>query len=512
MRSFRLVQERLKYKYMMDFLDPKKRRAHEIKLIIGYILIGLAVVLATVLLLYMAYGFGLNKGQVVQNGLIFVSSTPSGSNVYVNGQQRGTTGERLFLQAGTYTMEIKRTGYRTWQRAVTVEGGMVEHFDYPFLFPSNLQTTDRKTYTTAPALATQSPDRRWILIEQPGPLGTFDMYDIKNEKQVATSTVTLPSSLLTTSDAKVQSLKLVEWSNDNQHVLLEHVYGSSHEYIMLDTQTPTQSVNVTKTLGLTPSDQLSLQNKKFDHYFVYDSNAGTLDTDALSSPTLTPLLTHVLAYKTNGPNMVLYTTGQDAPSGEVNVMLYQNNKSYELRTLPVDKTYLLNLTQYSGTWYVAAGARSDNRVYVYKDPVSVLGQQGQLLVPITVLRVDTPDYLEFSANTQFIMAAHDNHFAVYDAQYDKTYAYTIDAHFDVPQLHATWMDGDRITYVSGDKLVVFDYDSTNLQTLMPSSPAYLPFFDQNYHYVYDLATSAATSKTPAQTQFTRTALLTPADQ
>jgi hypothetical protein len=498
---------------MMDFLDPKKRRIHVAKLYIGYFLIGIAVVLATVLLLYVAYGFGLNKGQVVQNGLVFVSSTPSGSSIYLNGQLKGTTGKRLTLTSGTYTMKIQRNGYRTWQRAVTVEGGTVERFDYPFLFPTNLQTTTTKAYTSAPALATQSPDRRWLLIEQPGSLSAFDMYDLKNPKQVIRSTVTLPSAVLTASDTKKQSLKLAEWSDDNQHVLLEHIYGSSHEYIMLDTQTPAQSVNVTKALGLTPTDQLKLQNKQYDHYFVYDAKTAALDTDTLGNPTLTPLLTHVLAYKTYGTNMVLYTTTQNATAGQSNVMLYQNNKSYELRTLPVDKTYLLNLTQYSGSWYVAAGARNEGRVYVYKDPVSMLNQkQGQLLAPATILQVDKPDYLEFSANAQFIMAEHANQFAVYDAQYDKTYAYTIDAHFDAPQPHATWMDGDRITYVSGGKLAVFDYDSTNLQTLMPSSSYYLPFFDQNYHFVYDLAASAATAKTPAQMQLTSTALLTPADQ
>lgn len=496
----------------MDFLDPKKRRAHEVKLLIGYILIGAAVILATVLLIYVAYGFGLDKGKVVQNGLIFVSSTPSGSNVRIDGQRRGATGERLLLQAGTYTMEISRTGYHTWQRAVTVEGGAVEHFDYPFLFPTNLQTTTTKSYASAPGIATQSPDRRWLLMEQPGPLGTFDVFDIKNEQQVQSSTVVLPSSVLTASDDKQQSLKLVEWSDDNQHMLLEHVYGSNHEYIMLNTQNPAQSVNVTKTLGLIPTDQLSFQNKQFDHYFVYDTSNDTLDTDTLSSPTLIPLLTHVLAYKTYGTDTVLYATAQNAPVGQAEVVLYQNNKNYELRTLPMDKNYLLNLTQYSGSWYVAAGARSDNRVYIYKDPVNTLSQQGQLLVPTTVLRVDAPDYLEFSANAQFIMAEHANQFAVYDALYDKTYAYTIDAHFDAPQPHAAWMDGDRVVYVSGGKLVVFDYDSTNLQTLMPADPGYSPFFDQNYHYVYDLAVSAATSTTPAQTQLTRTALLTPADQ
>ncbi len=496
---------------MMDLLDPKKRRIHNIKLAIGYILIAIAIGMTTILLLYTAYGYGLHKGQVIQNGLVFVSSTPDGSKVSLNGQQRGTTGERLFLQAGSYTMKIERDGYRTWQRALTVEGGTVEHFDYPFLFPTSLHTSAMQTYASTPGLATQSPDRRWILVEQPDKFGTFDMYDVKDPKNRTTATVAIPDSALTAVTGD-QPLKLVEWSNDNKHVLIQHMYSGSSEYIMLDTQDPTQSVNLTKTLNLAPTAALTLLNKQFDKYFVYDTKSQALGTTSISTPTLTPMLTHVLAFKTYNTNIVLYVTDQGASRGQVDVKLFQNNKSYLIRTLPTDTAYLVNLAQYSGSWYVVAGAVHDNRVFVYQDPISVLSQgAGSILIPNTVLRVNQPDYLEFSANTQFVVAAHANQFAVYDAEYDKTYAYTIDAPFDAPQPHATWMDGDRLMYVSNGKLVVFDYDSTNLQTLMPDDPGYLPFFDQNYHYEYGLATSPATDKAPAQLQLDNTALLTTAD-
>jgi hypothetical protein len=61
----------------MDYLDPSKERAQTIRLIIGYILIGVAILIATLILLYQAYGFGINKeGQVIQSGLVFMSSQP----------------------------------------------------------------------------------------------------------------------------------------------------------------------------------------------------------------------------------------------------------------------------------------------------------------------------------------------------------------------------------------------------------------------------------------------------
>src|SRR5882757_4688705 len=105
----------------MEFLDPKKQRAHLVRLFIGYFLIGTALILTTIILLYQAYGFGLKNGKVIQNGLIYVSSNPSPADIYVNGQKRSeTTNVRLLMPAGQYTFELKRNGYRSWKRAINI--------------------------------------------------------------------------------------------------------------------------------------------------------------------------------------------------------------------------------------------------------------------------------------------------------------------------------------------------------------------------------------------------------
>jgi hypothetical protein len=142
----------------MDFLDPKKTFRHTILLISGYILIGIAIVIATIVLLYEAYGFGLGKGgSIIQNGLLFVSSQPHPASIYVNGKlNKSSTNTRLTLPEGIYSLKLTRTGYRTWSRSIEVDGGTVEDFDYPLLVPTKLVTTKIKTYSSLPGLVTQS--------------------------------------------------------------------------------------------------------------------------------------------------------------------------------------------------------------------------------------------------------------------------------------------------------------------------------------------------------------------
>jgi len=84
----------------MDYLDPKKKHAHKIRIFVGYGLFAVLIALATLLLVYVADGYYIDRstGEVIQNGLVYVSSRPGGAEVYLNGEkQRGVTDERLVI-------------------------------------------------------------------------------------------------------------------------------------------------------------------------------------------------------------------------------------------------------------------------------------------------------------------------------------------------------------------------------------------------------------------------------
>ncbi len=476
---------------MMDFLDPKKSRAHTIRLYIGYVLVAIALALATTVLLYLASGFNVRQGKVIQNGLVFVSSSPSGSKIYLNDKQQDSqTNARLVLPAGTYTMRLAREGYRSWQRALTVEGGSVDRFDYPLLIPTTLTTATAGEYAAVPPLTTQSPDRRWLMVQQPGTIANFDIYDTKDPDKIRTEkkAITLPSDVPALPLSDSSRLEVVEWSNDNIHVLLRHTAGEQSEYIMFSRDKPEESVNVSRELQLAATAAISLQDKKYDRYFVYDSTAQTLSTADLGTDRITPLLTGILDYKTYGSDVVLYATADSAAEGKVTVKLYQSEKSYTIRQVALDTDYLLDISRYSDSWYVAIGSPAENHVYLYQDPTDRLRQDvSRALVPAEVLKLNKPSHVEFSANSQFIMAQSGQEFAVFDAENERSHTYRLNRPVDQPQLHATWLDGYHLRVVSSGLATIFDYDGTNVQTLTATSSAYVPMFDTSYQTLYTLA-------------------------
>jgi hypothetical protein len=497
----------------MDFLDPKKQRAHMIRLIVGYLLIGTAIFIATAILLYRAYGFGFGKdGEVVQNGLVFVASQPNNADVLINNERyKDTTGTRLQLAEGTYSVDVKKQGYRNWHRVVMVEGGSVSRYDYPLLIPDTLTSTPLKTYTSSPSFVTQSPDRRWVIISQPGaPLG-FDVYDVRDPEQVGANvrSIALPATVITSSEAS--AWKLTEWSTDNRHVILEHSFEGGMEYILVDHEAPEKSINLTKTLGLSAGEVLTLRDKKFDKYYLYTPEKKEVSTASVADTTTrTIVLTGVLAFKSYSDNILLYATDVDAAPGTVQTMLKDGDVTYKIREIGTQAPYLLDLARYDGDWYIAVGASGDNKVMIFKNPQAVR-KTGRVknLVPARVLRVSGPNYLAFSTSTRFAMIENGTSFAVYDAETDKGYTYSTSLPMDAGTLHATWMDGHRLTYVSGGKTIIFDYDNINTQTLAASHPAVLPMFDRNYRYVYNVTPPAAAT---AQSVLTGTSLLTEADR
>jgi hypothetical protein len=493
----------------MDFLDPVKVKRHARMVMLGYGLIGLGIFIATVILLYYAYGFGFGKnGQVVQSGLLFVSSSPNPADIYLNGElYKSRTNTRATLVEGTYNVELKRDGYRDWRRQIAIAGGTVVHYDYPMLIPNKLVGTPVKAFDTAPAIALQSPDRRWQVLGF-GTISQFEVFDLKDPKAVTSEVITLPPGILTASK-KPQHWQLVEWSNDNKHVLLRHYFGDSTEYIILDRSDPTKSINLTKTLDSNPT-KIELLNKTYDKYLLYDAAAQTLSRASLENPTAEAYLDHVLAFKSYGTGTVLYVAaaGPDG-NGNAKIKLRTGADTYVLRELPGGTTYMVDISMYDGRMYAAAGAVSDGKVYVFENPVDEIHDKTiRVAVPRRVLMVPNLSSLSFSANSRFILAQGGQHFALSDAEDDKEFNYAVTDPIDAPQTEAKWIDGHHILYVSGGKAILLDYDNTNRQELMTALPGLLPVFSSDYRYVYNFQADAVN---PAHANLVSTPLRTPED-
>lgn len=453
---------------------------------IGYVLIGIAIALVTAILVFQSYGYDLDRktGSIIQNGLLFVAAQPEPANIYLNGKQyKSLSDARLVLPSDVYKLELQREGYRSWARTLSLAGGTIERIVYPFLFPTDITAQEQKTYATAPTFTTQSPSRQWIIIQQPGQTGVFDQYDANDSKKAA-ATLTLPAGLLTASTQ--HTLKTVEWSTDNRHFLVQHEYAGGREFVVIDRENVAESYNVNRTLNVNPSEVV-LRDKNFEQLYLYDQNSKKLDVANIKSKVVSPLLTNVLAFKSHGNDLILYATNDKAMVGKARIMIRDTSGSYPLREVAASDKYLLNLAEYGGSWYMAAGAVSDGAVFIYKDPLATVKDTEKLTLPETALRLPNPNWLEFSASTQFLALESGSQFAVYDFENERSFKYDLKLSLDTATPHASWMDGHRLLLSSQGKMVVVDYDGINQQTIIANQPGLLPMFDRQYKLMYTFA-------------------------
>lgn len=481
----------------MDFLDPKKRKAHRVKLFIGYWLMAIALTFASIILLYQSYGYDYDPqtGQIVQNGLIFISAHPDGANARLNGESKGRTDLRLDVAAGDYSLELKEPGYRDWKRNFYLEGGSIERFAYPFLFPTNLETSDTQNYAANPGLVTQSPNRDIIVVQQPGGFQRFDLVDVSGDT-AKTSVLSLPVGLLVAAGATHQ-LELVEWSTDNRHFVLKHTHDGGAEFAVIDIEAPANSVNLSTTFGV-PFTNLALRDKKFDQYYLYNQPAQTLHSARLDAAAPVLYQGDVLAFRPHGADEVTFITAAGASEGKVLLKIREGAESYTVREIAAGSRYVVDLARFGSSWYLAAGSAEENKVYLFKDPVATIKRgRDKLPLPVAILRTPgATDYISFSANTRFIAAQSGNHFAVYDAETDRQYRY--DSGLGLPPGQKIgWMDGHRLATVVNGQTTVFDYDGTNKQTLTAALNGYQPLFDNSYEALFTLSPSAKADGTPA---------------
>lgn len=472
----------------MDFIDPDKKRKNTIKLYVGYVLIATAIILASVVLLFYALGYGIGRsGGVVRNGLVFIDSSPDGADIKIEHNSKvikqDKTNTRLNIPEGTYNVTLTKPGYIAWKRAFHLDGGGIERMQYPFLFPEKLSTVNLQAYNKPTLLTTSSPDRRWIVLQNPINFLTLDIFDgNQTQPEQKVKSINLPTSLFKLNN-KDDILTVTEWSTDNKHVLLQHTNAQNKEFVMVNIEEPEKSISIDATFK-SSYVSIKLRDKKFDAMYLQDAN-GNLLLGNTADKTTKQLLSGVIDFKPHGADTILYVTKSN--DQEVVANIFSSDKSYQLRTLPVGPAYLLDLAQYDGSWFIATGTMGQNQLYVYKNPLDWLKNPGgNQTIFARTMRVSNAAKVSFSNNAQFIALQGGQNFAVYDAENDRQFSYTINEALQDDN-SAKWMDGHRLVAKSNNRVIVFDYDGINKVTLSPILAGTTALFDRDYEELYTFA-------------------------
>ncbi|MCA9348176.1 PEGA domain-containing protein [Candidatus Saccharibacteria bacterium] len=485
----------------MDFLDPRRKKAHKQRLFLGYFLMSIAILLGTVLVMHLAFGFDVDRktGELVQNGTLYVDSKPKGAKVFINNiEQRGRTDTRLVLPAGAYALRIEASGYRNWEKTIDLDGGEIERITYPYLVPNEFVTTDVVTYASQPVISTQSPDRRWLLTMSAYMDLTFDVVDLSDVKKAPTQLV-VPTSLFVGGFGANDTLEVVEWSTNNRNILMKWIGQDQTRFIVLDREDPAQSIDINTVFGISPV-VVSLKNKRSDQFYYMEAVPGVLRVANSKNKTISaPILEQVIDYKTYGDDIVLFATKKDVDAGRAKYVIYDGSQAYDLKNVAESDYYPMDVSKYDNEWYYVIGARYEGNTFVYKNPLKYLKSDTHESVNVeAIIRLANPRYISFSANTQFIGVQGGSEIMSFDLE--KEHYYRVKLKVGVPEdYQVRWMDGRRYVYSVAGQSYILDYDGSNEQTLVSSDYEAGPFFDRDYDNVFTIEDSKSTAGQKALT-------------
>lgn len=473
----------------MEFLNPEDKRARTIKLFTGYILIAILIGLATLILVYLAQGYGYDPSKgVSRNGLVFISAKPTGANVFVDNQDKGKTDTRLTLSEGVHQITLQKDKYRNWDKTVSVDGGSVLYLLYPRLFPVDIPLGITQAFAAAPALVSESLDRHWLVYQPTAGSLNLTVFDTTKPTTDA-KVIALPTTQVINDKNGYGNFSAIEWSDDNKHLLVKQTISNGQvAYIMVDREDANQTINLTAKLGLQQTVSVSLRDKNYDTYYVFTPTSGAIQTaDLKSGVQSSPLVSGVVAFKSFGDNLLLYVTYTGTKDNEANVFVLRDGKdTFKLQTLPRDanNSYLLDMAQYDGAWLYVTASTTDKKVLLYRDPLDK-AKAGDTtpISPRLALVLANPEFASFSDNARFIALQSGQQFVIYDAELGRVYRYQSTLAIAAHQ-PARWMDGHRLSVVTDGKVQVFDFDGTNLQTLTASRPEFTGYFDRDYQYLF----------------------------
>ncbi len=479
----------------MDFLDPAKRRRHSRQLVVGYVLVAILILLIVRFFVIWASGETINPrtGKINDYGLLFVDSKPGGADIYLNNQKLGNTASRLNLSAGAYDIRLSRSGYYDWTNKLNLAGQSVDRVVYPFLFPKEPKPVSLKTYKTLPSEFSFSHDHHWLLVGQSATPGSFsfDLYDT-TKPTAQPSILTVPLALLTNTGLPEQSLNVVEWASDNNHMLLKHSFAGGAEFIIFSRTDTAGNLNLNQKFTFAAS-AAGLNGGRANQIYLYRAADQVLDLANTDRSSLAPVLTKVLDWKAVDNDLIFYDTADGAAAGKLSFKIWDNAKTYKLTELPQADLQTFDAHSYQSHWYYVVGNSVLNRAIIYRDPLDSLKNSSQAS-PLLSFVTSGSIKLSFSENGRFIDAQSGQLFNLYDTETQSHYKYTFGL---VASPELEWMDGHRLIGDVQGSIFVMDFDSQNQHKLLPTAAGSVAF-DSPYNHMYSFSEIAADGSSSLQ--------------
>jgi|GEM_PF-254207 len=496
--------------YYMDI--ERERRVRNIRVILVDILMVLSMVAIVVILIGLLAGYRISSDLTVQqNGLISIHTQPTGADVIIDGEQEFMPSNlSKMLSGGTHEIVLKKKGYDTWTKTVTITPGWALRLEYPRLFKLEREKevvqnfsdltektvvdseTNREEISTVVEPKTvnfmyAAPDSRRIFLSVDGTWQVISNLggDVKN----TTLNISKIFSKTTLEKIKEQTATVSEiaWSENAERAIVK----VGDEWAMIDLVNINNSLNLTS--GLTkslPKDTVTLSvventETKIERAKFVGSNMAIILSDGELSRVDFTAKTQSASIISNVTDFVVYgkyvTYIEKTKDGEKSLGIFSDEdlpyNIYEFENVNESSTFLLS--SFNSEKYI--GFMDGNQLLIYRGKdfaVKKISEMSKILEE--TLDINAKSAM-LSENSEFMVFRDGNQVVVFDAELEEVKAY--DYGNDTTKF-LEWF----IMYRVGEngEVIAWDFDGENIRTLVAEkvSEEFPVFINSNGKYLY----------------------------
>ena len=443
------------------------------------------IIIATYVVLFtLGYRFDINERQIEQYAMIQFNSVPSGATVSIDGASANIkTPDKTTIPAGEHTITMTLKGYQTWTKTINVNSGVLDWVNYALLIPEELTVEPVANYAEIYA-SVASPEGHYVLIQSKANEPQFDLVDI-NSSTIKTKTLTIPSTVY--SDANSADVShnfyIDKWDDGERYVLVKHTYGDSHEWLVLDTQNPELTKNITTLFDFAI---VSIQFSGTSGNVFYALGNGDIRKIDISAGTISrPLISNVTSFSFYKSGIICYI-GAGSTETEKIIGLYRDgdDTSYTVKT--VDNTANLQLnaavSNYFNEYYVAIANGTSIEVLSGSFPSS--NDEASLKYYVSFVTDQDVKNLSFSPSGQYVFARTGANFTSYDLEYKTLASSVIDGTSD--NFSVNWLNNNYIWSDRDGSLAIREFDGANIHIMNSVTSGQSVALTSNGRYIYSI--------------------------
>ncbi len=451
-----------------------------------------SVILLVTFLIFVIMGYQIDtdSGKIERTALLQFASVPSGAEVRVDGKKLSAqTPTKSTVLEGTHTFEVKKTGYNTWKKTLSIKSGTLTWLDYVMLVPLKYDVAVQQTYTSL-YKSLPAPDYKHIAIQQSNSAPTFDIVDVSSDK-ISSKQIIIPPDIYSDSvnKAVVHSFEIDSWDRDGRYILVKHIYGDKKEWIVLDIKNTQTIDNISKTMSM-DFDKLTFSGTSGNVFYgLYSGNVSKFDISV--SPTVPKvLISKVQNFELYKTDVVTYVgLGQADNSQDRVVGLYREGDAepHILRTVDAVNRDELNVAtaRYFDEDYLAIS--EGNKVTVLNGSYPASGSQdGSSLAFKTVF--STPSAvtnLSFGATGDYVLAQSGGTMTSYGVEHELINQYKLSD--DANMSNVKWLDTDHLWTSFDGRLHILDFDGQNSYAINPALTDQAALLTPSGRYLYSFS-------------------------